>query len=289
MTVRSQVCKILQQEDLNFLLTNRIPRRLADPVRRLVQPDRAAAGARPLDRALAAVLRSRPERGEEVAFTSLHDCFIRELKDGARPVDPDPAVLASPCDAIVGACGTIAGTRAAPDQGPSLHAARTCWAIPSWSSATATAAMSRCGSPPACITASMRRMTAASSRSPTSPATPGTSIRSRSSGSRSCSARTSARCCARGCTRRPRRHAGAGRRHPGRQHPAAFPSTSARPRSSRAEAIALRRAVPQGRGDGLVPARLDHHRVRAATASRCARPCARARRIRMGQPLMRLP
>ena len=29
MTVRSQLLKIAQQEDLNFLLTNRIPRRLA--------------------------------------------------------------------------------------------------------------------------------------------------------------------------------------------------------------------------------------------------------------------
>ncbi len=41
----------------------------------------------------------------------MHDCFIRELKPGARPIDPDPRVLTSPCDAIVGACGTIAGTR----------------------------------------------------------------------------------------------------------------------------------------------------------------------------------
>jgi phosphatidylserine decarboxylase len=47
---------------------------------------------------------------KKTQFKSLHDCFIRELKDGARPVDPDPSVLVSPCDAIVGACGAIAGT-----------------------------------------------------------------------------------------------------------------------------------------------------------------------------------
>jgi phosphatidylserine decarboxylase len=41
----------------------------------------------------------------------MHDCFIRELKDGLRPVDADPAVLASPCDAIIGASGPIEGTR----------------------------------------------------------------------------------------------------------------------------------------------------------------------------------
>jgi phosphatidylserine decarboxylase len=40
----------------------------------------------------------------------MHDCFIRELRDGARPVDDDPGVLTSPCDAIVGTGGPIAGT-----------------------------------------------------------------------------------------------------------------------------------------------------------------------------------
>ena len=42
---------------------------------------------------------------KKTRFDSLHDCFIRELKDGARPIDPDPEVVVSPCDAIVGACG----------------------------------------------------------------------------------------------------------------------------------------------------------------------------------------
>jgi phosphatidylserine decarboxylase len=39
----------------------------------------------------------------------MHDCFIRELKPGARPIDQDPALLVSPCDAIIGACGSIDG------------------------------------------------------------------------------------------------------------------------------------------------------------------------------------
>ena len=47
---------------------------------------------------------------KKTQFRSMHDCFTRELKDGARPVDPDPSVLVSPCDAIVGAGGAIAGT-----------------------------------------------------------------------------------------------------------------------------------------------------------------------------------
>jgi phosphatidylserine decarboxylase len=40
----------------------------------------------------------------------MHDCFTRELKEGVRPIDRRADVLVSPCDAIVGACGTIAGT-----------------------------------------------------------------------------------------------------------------------------------------------------------------------------------
>jgi phosphatidylserine decarboxylase len=37
----------------------------------------------------------------------LHACFTRALKPGARPVDPDPHILTSPCDGIIGACGRI--------------------------------------------------------------------------------------------------------------------------------------------------------------------------------------
>ena len=53
----------------------------------------------------------RLDEAKKAQFSSVHDCFVRELKPGARPVDPDPAVLASPCDAIVGASGTVEGTR----------------------------------------------------------------------------------------------------------------------------------------------------------------------------------
>jgi phosphatidylserine decarboxylase len=47
---------------------------------------------------------------KKATFRSMQDCFTRELKEGARPIDHDPATLVSPCDAIVGACGRIAGT-----------------------------------------------------------------------------------------------------------------------------------------------------------------------------------
>jgi phosphatidylserine decarboxylase len=110
MTIRSQITKILQQEDINFLLTNRIPRRLVTQFigwfSRIEQP---------LVRDLSiGVWRffSDLDLGEakKTHFTSMHDCFTRELKDGARSIDADPALLVSPCDAIVGACGAVVGT-----------------------------------------------------------------------------------------------------------------------------------------------------------------------------------
>ncbi len=110
MTLRTQMLRVFEQEDLNFLLTNRIPRRLATLFigwfSKIEQPlvRDASIGLWRLFSGLDL------SEAKTVEFRSMHDCFIRELKDGARPVDPDPAILTSPCDAIVGACGAIAGT-----------------------------------------------------------------------------------------------------------------------------------------------------------------------------------
>jgi phosphatidylserine decarboxylase len=94
-------------EELNFLLTNRIPRRALTQFMgwfsKIEQPmvrDISLAVWRLFTRLdLADAKKTR--------FSSVHDCFVRELKDGARPIDRDPAVLTSPCDAIVGACGDV--------------------------------------------------------------------------------------------------------------------------------------------------------------------------------------
>lgn len=100
-----------QQEYLNFFVTNRlIPRRLATQLVGGISKVR-----HPLVRDLSIGLWrlfASPDLGEAAkpSFDSLHDCFIRELKPGARRVDPDLAVLTSPCDAIVNACGAIRGT-----------------------------------------------------------------------------------------------------------------------------------------------------------------------------------
>lgn len=107
MTIRSGIARLFLQEDLNFLLTNRIPRlaltRFMGWFSRLEHPlvrDLSLA----LWRSFADL---RLDEAKKSSFRSLHDCFIRELREGARPVDPDPAVLVSPCDAIVGASGRV--------------------------------------------------------------------------------------------------------------------------------------------------------------------------------------
>jgi phosphatidylserine decarboxylase len=95
---------------LNFALTNRIPRRrltrLMGRFSQIENPlvSRMSIGAWKL---FARDLDLREAR--KARFQSLHDCFVRELKPGARPVDADPALLVSPCDGIVVAAGRIRG------------------------------------------------------------------------------------------------------------------------------------------------------------------------------------
>ena len=99
--------RLLQHEDLNFLLTNRVPRialthwmgwfsRIRSPL---------------LTRLSIAVWRCFTDLDLSDAaqrhFESLHQCFTRALKPGAREIDRRSELLSSPCDAIVGACGTV--------------------------------------------------------------------------------------------------------------------------------------------------------------------------------------
>ncbi len=98
-------------EALNFLLTNRIPRQLLTRWFGRFSQVRHPWVSQP---ALAlwkrfAALELHEAQTQE--FASLHECFIRKLKPGARPVNADPACLTSPCDGIVGACGALQGTQ----------------------------------------------------------------------------------------------------------------------------------------------------------------------------------
>jgi phosphatidylserine decarboxylase len=111
MTGASLVARLVQNERLNFLLTNRIPRR---PLTRLMGWFSRIESPLLCRASIAAWRLFAPDLdlsdAKKVRFSSLHDCFIRELKEGARPADPDPAVVVSPCDAEVVAGGSVRGT-----------------------------------------------------------------------------------------------------------------------------------------------------------------------------------
>lgn len=75
---------------MNFLLTNRIPRRwltlFMGWLSKVEQPlvrDTCIALWRLFSDIDLSEARTR-------RFKSLHDCFTRELREGARPVDPNP-------------------------------------------------------------------------------------------------------------------------------------------------------------------------------------------------------
>jgi phosphatidylserine decarboxylase len=110
MTIKGLIASLTQQEDLNFLLTNRIPRaaltrfmgwfsKIENP---LVRDASIACWRLFSDLDLS--------EAKKTEFKSLHDCFTRELRPGLRPVDPDPSVVVSPSDGIVGAHGRIRDT-----------------------------------------------------------------------------------------------------------------------------------------------------------------------------------
>ena len=103
--------RITTQEDLNFLLTNRIPRitltrfigwwsQIKNPIIRDLSIGIWKFFA-DLDLTEAA----------KTNFDSMHDCFTRELKPGSRTIDMRLKFLSSPCDAIVGECGNIEDTQ----------------------------------------------------------------------------------------------------------------------------------------------------------------------------------
>src|SRR5271163_3811910 len=110
MTVKGLISALTEQEDLNFLLTNRIPRaavtRFIGWFSKIEQPL-----VRDLSIACWRMFSDLDlSEAKKTSFKSLHDCFTRELRPGLRPADPDPAIVASPSDAIVGAHGAIADT-----------------------------------------------------------------------------------------------------------------------------------------------------------------------------------
>lgn len=100
-------------ERLNFLLTNRLPRRwltlfmgwfskIENPIVRSLSMSVWRLFADDL----------RLEEARQTRFKSLHDCFVRELKSDARVIDEDRQVLVSPCDAVIGEFGHVENLQA---------------------------------------------------------------------------------------------------------------------------------------------------------------------------------
>ena len=107
MKIRNKFQTWFLQEDLNFLLTNRIPRialtRLMGWWSQLRHPW-IVKGSITVWRWFTDLDLTE---SKQQSFNSLHACFTRELLPGLRPIDTNPDVMSSPCDCIVGACGEI--------------------------------------------------------------------------------------------------------------------------------------------------------------------------------------
>jgi phosphatidylserine decarboxylase len=101
------LAKMGAQEDINFLLTNRVPRHALT----LLMGRISRIRSRSFTKLAIGVWRRFTDldlsEAVKTEFDSIQDCFTRELRAGARPIDPRQEVLCSPCDAIVGAQGQI--------------------------------------------------------------------------------------------------------------------------------------------------------------------------------------
>ncbi|MEP7703907.1 archaetidylserine decarboxylase [Paraglaciecola sp. 25GB23A] len=110
--MKANVQALTKQEQLNFLLTNRIPRRwltlfmgwfsqIHSPLLTQLSIKIWQLFAEDL----------RLQDAKKQSFNSLGECFTRQLKDGLRPIDQRAEIISSPCDAIVGACGRVEGSK----------------------------------------------------------------------------------------------------------------------------------------------------------------------------------
>jgi phosphatidylserine decarboxylase len=99
------------QEQLNFLITNRIPRRWATQFMgwfSQIKNPLLAKVSIAIWQLFAEDLKL--EEAKKQTFDSLQDCFTRELKEGLRPIVQQADIVTSPCDAIIGAHGQLNGS-----------------------------------------------------------------------------------------------------------------------------------------------------------------------------------
>lgn len=95
------------QEDLNFLLTNCIPRHTMTLLMGRISRIRSRTFTTIAIWVWRWFTHLDLSEAKQQSFGSIHECFTRELRPGMRPVDPRADVVCSPCDAIVGAHGRV--------------------------------------------------------------------------------------------------------------------------------------------------------------------------------------
>ncbi|MFK5984396.1 MAG: archaetidylserine decarboxylase [Pseudomonadota bacterium] len=99
---------LTQHEQINFLLTNRIPRTLLTRFMgwfSKIESPLLTKISLYLWQQLAGPINLDECKNSE--FNSLHECFIRELKKNARAIDKRNNIIISPCDAVIGSFGKI--------------------------------------------------------------------------------------------------------------------------------------------------------------------------------------
>jgi phosphatidylserine decarboxylase len=103
----SALTDVFLQEDINFLVTNRIPRRYATLLAGRLSRIRNRSLTKVFIAAWSLFDDLRLEEATTREFDSVRDCFVRELREDARTIDPNPCIVTSPCDAVVGAFGAV--------------------------------------------------------------------------------------------------------------------------------------------------------------------------------------
>ena len=107
MTITQTLRKILATEDINFLLTNRIPRKGLTLAMGWISQIQSPWFTRCALKVWSWFDDIDMTESAQTQYKSIHEFFIRPLKPDARPIAADAHTLTSPCDGIVGAHGVI--------------------------------------------------------------------------------------------------------------------------------------------------------------------------------------
>jgi phosphatidylserine decarboxylase len=107
MTITRTLRKILATEDINFLVTNRIPRQSLTLLMGRVSHIQSAWFTRLALKVWGWFDDFDMHESASQHFDSIHAFFIRALKPGMRPIASEPNTLVSPCDGVIGAHGPI--------------------------------------------------------------------------------------------------------------------------------------------------------------------------------------